>query len=1422
MTPVDGTGRSGAVIAPGPRAIAVGGDVTGSVFVTGNGVVVNPYPALGDYYLDFRDELAGARDFVGRGPVFERISEFVRSRPAGYLRIIADAGLGKTALAAEAARRFAAPAFFARATGGVIRPDQLLNHLSVVLIARFDLPHDHLPARAGEDSAFFGLLLNEVSEKVTEPVWIVVDGLDEAEDPVAGRNTLLLPRRLPPHVYVLLTQRHGDYPLVTEPSTPVVDYPIAWSALTHQDDIEEYLRRQLGRPEIARACQSARPPVDPAAFVTLLKRASQGNFTYLTFLLADISLGAADAAPLDLDAVPHGLEGYYAQMWRRMRSIAEARGGDSWTALCRPVAGLLAAAQEPVSTAWLADLSGNDADDVRDQVITPWRRYLIGERDQEDERWRIIHRSFGDFLSHKVDVRGRHAAIADHYFEWPDRWGAHDGYATRHLSSHLRLAGDIDRLTILVTDRGWFEHQLTADPSAAGYLDDLSQAWATASSANAEALERGGEALSLDLEPYCALASASLHSLSRSIGSALLSSLFEAGVLRPEQAIALTHQNPHPEARSRDIEALASLLPDNALSRVLATARSIDESGPRVAALVAVAGRLTKGDRDDVLSEALIAARSMDDTYSKVDALVAVGSELPPDDRRLLHDAAVSVARQLEPDDRTTQLAWIAADMDEPGRSRLIEESLASAQSIADTQERADTLINLLVYMEWREGERRKIADEGVAAVRALAEPGDRVRAMTSLLPYVPADDAPALAEEVLDDGRCLTDPYDKADVLGGLLAYLPGTLVRSVRDEARTAAHDIDGEDAKARQLVHLAGQAPDSARGSLPDEALGMARTASTDQVRASLLTLLAAQLPEAQGRPVLYEALAVARHMDDDRARARALVDVAVTLPGDRASPILREAFRIPAAMQALGAVEADEVEWIDMVVTVAERLGPGDKRNALLAEALSTAQGIDPAYDRAHALVSLALRLGEDENRVILEAFASVPSIPGFRERAEILTAVIPSLDAARRGEALRDALAAIRDSDWSTFSGTVNITDDLVVEIGRMAWSAGGKAAALLNLALAVEGPQRADLIDEAFDALYDMSFGQQVNALASIAPHLAGEQVRPVLDEIGSMTTDPLREQAISALVRALAALVSPGEARRRADAIYGGAIPEELSATLAVDPHDAPPEPLLNSGSTRTHSFKSWDISDLYRLGGLATITIDADGLDQQQVRLIWDAIYVRLLEELCGRLTAPELIKVLTAVAGHRSGRDDMWQTAVTALLVRLVALGFPAEALARARARWGARMPTAAAVSLAEVMPDEQKGTLLREALLSARGRENEIAVIRALASATPQFAPAEREQIAQMVTGFVSGSEAEPSVSALALLAPHLGLLPGRQRLALWQKALRLASTGIRRDLLAGLPPLLILVEDMVDETFWPRLADTLRAIRRWWP
>ena len=112
--------------------------------------IVHAYPALQDFSYDFGDDIARVtRWFVGREFVFQAVDGFFASHRCGYFRIVADAGLGE-----DGAGRGPGPALRRARTllqrqRGHHQPRPPPEILMRPDIVRFDLPHTHLPDRAG-------------------------------------------------------------------------------------------------------------------------------------------------------------------------------------------------------------------------------------------------------------------------------------------------------------------------------------------------------------------------------------------------------------------------------------------------------------------------------------------------------------------------------------------------------------------------------------------------------------------------------------------------------------------------------------------------------------------------------------------------------------------------------------------------------------------------------------------------------------------------------------------------------------------------------------------------------------------------------------------------------------------------------------------------------------------------------------------------------------------------------------------------------------------------------------------------------------------------------------------------------------------------------------------------------------------------
>jgi len=279
-----------------------------------------------------------------------------------------------------------------------------LNHLCATLIWSYDLDVHcaGLPPRAGVDSAFLVELLERITSRAPlHKLVLVLDAIDEAQPVAAGRNWARLPSYLPKGAYVIVTHRPGCYPIYTGADTPVEELTIRWDDPHQQADVEAYLQREVKRDRIQRVLATASPPISEELLVSRLQKAGEGNFTYLHYVLGDLSRSEIEGHPLDLENLPPGLESYYAQLWARMRS---AESDEAWYELYRPIVGLLAVAQEPVETAWLADHVGRDEAEVRERVLErALRPFLIREYRNEEATWRFFHWSFARFLADRID-----------------------------------------------------------------------------------------------------------------------------------------------------------------------------------------------------------------------------------------------------------------------------------------------------------------------------------------------------------------------------------------------------------------------------------------------------------------------------------------------------------------------------------------------------------------------------------------------------------------------------------------------------------------------------------------------------------------------------------------------------------------------------------------------------------------------------------------------------------------------------------------------------------------------------------------------------------------------------------------------------------------------------------------------------------
>lgn len=155
------------------------------------------------------------RNFVGREFVFKAIEKHVR-RPqfrSGYITITGEPGIGKTSIIAKLIQQHGYVHHFNIAHQLISSTETFLKNVCAQLIVRYGLNYTTLPLpEAANDSGFLSGLLKEAVEKSDDKIIILVDALDEAEDPpLANANRLLLPASLPDRVFFVVTTREKHH-----------------------------------------------------------------------------------------------------------------------------------------------------------------------------------------------------------------------------------------------------------------------------------------------------------------------------------------------------------------------------------------------------------------------------------------------------------------------------------------------------------------------------------------------------------------------------------------------------------------------------------------------------------------------------------------------------------------------------------------------------------------------------------------------------------------------------------------------------------------------------------------------------------------------------------------------------------------------------------------------------------------------------------------------------------------------------------------------------------------------------------------------------------------------------------------------------------------------------------------------------------
>ncbi|MCS6964817.1 MAG: ATP-binding protein, partial [Thermoflexus sp.] len=614
------------VIAEAQGYVRVTGNVDRSILVTGDRNIVTQvfqaffigdYASLSDLYLPPDPVFHRVRleEFVGRAWLEAELDHFLSQHECGAWLLVGEAGVGKTAFLAHLVKERGYLHFFAEQAPGEAGVIRALQSIAAQLVARYRLEpyasRDALPDQA-DYSAFLERLLHMAANRLTarERLVIVVDALDEAGVGPNG-NALGLPKSLPKGVYLILSQRPVSVPLRVDPHLVRAD--LQAGDRHNLEDIEAYLRGVARDPAISEQLRARNCAEED--FIRILREKSAGNWMYLRYVVAEIL--RRKRHPLDLEQLPMGLTGYYAEYWRRWRQKPE------WDMAYAPLLSVLAAAREPVPLETLARWAGLKADYSLKRLLTEsWSPFLYQTKGL---RYRLYHASLRDFLSGEVALenltpadrglveemsertREAHRQIALSYIQsaggdWRRLSEIDDGYGLRHLGAHLAAAGEWEKLHKLVAEgdehQPWAEARYAAEGDYGGYLMDLELA-------RRHAMREEGrqDPRAVGRQVRYALIEASIRSLAGNIPPELLIALVEKGLWKASAALGYARQVPDERHRAHALTALAPHLFEGLLQEALAAAREIRDEWARARALAELAPQLS----EDLLWEALAA-----------------------------------------------------------------------------------------------------------------------------------------------------------------------------------------------------------------------------------------------------------------------------------------------------------------------------------------------------------------------------------------------------------------------------------------------------------------------------------------------------------------------------------------------------------------------------------------------------------------------------------------------------------------------------------------------------------------------------------------------------------------------------------------------------------------------------------------------
>lgn len=1052
--------------------LSIGGDVRDSVIVVGDNNQVNiskvyysgQFTSLNDYYIhpDSVFQRVRVDEFVGREWLTAKVDAFLNNpgQKSGAFVLVGDAGVGKTSFMAHLIKERRYLHLFSEQAPGDANLQRALQSLGAQLVTRYQIdPYKDRDTLT--QTAVFPDFLERLMRLATqglckgEKIVIVCDALDEAGTFPDG-NVLGLPNILPDGVYLIFSQRPVNIKL---PNLSLHIEKLEAQDDDNLQDMETYLDAVTKRSEIAGQIHARE--YSEAFFIQTLKEKSLGVWMYLHYILREIESGSR--APLELENLPTGLVGYYADYWDDWRNGRRGRGEGphKWDELYAPLLTTLAAAQEPITIEQLVEWSGVEANprEVKRLLIDSWRAFITERETPKGRLYFPYHLSFRDFITGKVDFEKLSIAqvnlvrdLAEQILEAHQRivrvfeeacyckWEAlvELDYPRLHLSAHLDGAKEYDKLVQLLTEGGanisWAETKYKKDETYAGYLNDLAYIWKYAE-----------QECNYGLLFRCMLIENSISSLASKLPAWLIAELGKAGLWSYTRCLTNIRQKPNPKEQAESIKLLAPIIPPFLCQEMLAIAREIQNEKMRVDAISALFPHLP----DEIKTEALIAAYEIQNEEMRADILFAIAHHVPGE----IKAQALAVAREIRYEDERAIALFL---LENNPSKEFITQTITTACKIQDGHARSRTLSALAPHIH------DELKAPVLAAALEIKDESDRANVLSALAHYLPN-----LMARILAATRQMWDEDAQACILSALAPNLP----YSITIDALEIMSKFKNENQLAQVLCALVPVMPYGLR----TQAFAVANQIQDKFSRSRVLFALTPHVSDELTAQALIDMLSDVREIQDVIEREGVLSYLAVCYLPDK----------YQVQLLAVSCKIKNEQRLAEVLFVLASYL-PDDLPDEIIAQALAATFEIKNDEDRIQILSEFAPHLSDN---LKIQGILHTGQLQSEAARVNALSTLVPHLSDVLKAQALA-----------------------IVFEIQNEFY----RANALSTLA-----PHLPDTLKaRALAAVFEIQNGYyRTNALSTLAPHLSDTLKAQALAAVFEIQDGYDRTNALSTLV---------------------------------------------------------------------------------------------------------------------------------------------------------------------------------------------------------------------------------------------------------------------------------------------------------------